>query len=96
MAFRSIIQTHAQLHVRPSSPEDNPYMPGGSLCLSAENDEFLSFSLCPCAAHWPIDDHTTLTPSRHYPTAGPSRGPPSGPSDPDDDPDNDLPNLVTV
>ena len=93
MAFCSIIQTRTQLRVRPLSPEDNLYMPGGSLHLSAENDEFLSFSLCPHTAHWPIDDHTTLTPSHRYPTAGPSRGPPGGPSDPDNDPDNDLPNL---
>ena len=93
MAFHSIIQTHAQSCVRPSSPEDNPYMPGGSLRLSAENNEFLSFSLHPRAAHWPINDHTTLTPSCRYPTAGLSRGPPGGLSDPDNDPDDDLPNL---
>ena len=68
-------------------------MPGGSLHLSAENDEFLLFSLCPHTAHWPINDHTTPTPSRHYPTAGPLQGPPGGLSDPDDDPDNDLSNL---
>ena len=93
MAFHSIIQTRAQSHVRPSSPEDNPYMPGGSLHLSVENDELLSFSLHPHAAHWPIDDHTTPTPSHCYPTAGPSRGPPGGPSDPNNDPDDDLHNL---
>ena len=93
MAFHSIIQTCSQSHVCPLSPEVNPYMPGGSLRLSAENDEFLSFSLCPCTAHRPIDDCTTPTPSCHYPTAGLSRGPPGGLPDPNDDPNDDLPNL---
>ena len=93
MAFHSIIQIRAQSCVHPSSPEDNPYMPGGSLHLSAENNEFLSFSLCPRTAHQPIDDCTTPIPSHCYPTAGPSQGPPSGLPDPNNDPDNDLPNL---